>query len=90
MVKPIRQYGAMEKNVTLTQLIAQTRMERAKAAAQLHALDAALAALTKATASTTLVSPSGKGRVWTPEARAQLSATMKKRFAAAKKATRKA
>lgn len=75
--------------MTLTQLIAQTRMERAKAAAQLRTLDAALASLTKATGSTTLVPIPGKGRVWTPEARAQLSVTMKKRFAAAKKAARK-
>ncbi len=71
--------------MTLTQLITQTRVERAKAAAQLRTLDAALAALTKATASTPLVPTPVKGHVWTPEQRAQLSATMKKRFAAAKK-----
>ena len=74
--------------MTLDQLIEQVRVERTKAAAQLSTLDAALAALTKATAVTTMTPGARKGRVWTPEQRAQLSAIMKKRFAAAKKTQR--
>lgn len=74
--------------MTLDQLIEQVRVERTKAAAQLSTLDAALAALTKATAVTALSSGARKGRVWTPEQRAQLSVAMKRRFAAAKKSQR--
>lgn len=74
--------------MTLDQLIEQVRVERTKAAVQLNTLDAALAALTKATAMTPPAPGSRKGRVWTPEQRAQLSAIMKKRFAAAKKSLR--
>ena len=85
MVKPIRQHGAMEELVTITQIIAQTRVERAKAAAQLRTLDAALAALTKLTGVSVLAPKRTSGRVWTPEQRAQLSAIMKKRFALGKK-----
>jgi hypothetical protein len=74
--------------MTLDQLIEQVRVERAKAAAQLSTLDAALVALTKATAVTAPAPGARKGRVWTPEQRAQLSAIMKKRFGAAKKSQR--
>lgn len=74
--------------MTLDQLIEQVRVERTKAAALLSTLDAALAALTKATAVTAQAPGARKGRVWTPEQRAQLSATMKKRFGAAKKSQR--
>jgi len=45
--------------MTLTQLITQTRAERAKAGAQICTLDAALAALTKATAAPSLIPESG-------------------------------
>jgi len=85
MVKPIRQHGVMEELVTITEIIAQTRVERAKAAAQLRTLDAALAALTKLTGGSVLASKPARGRVWTSEQRAQLSAIMKKRFAQGKK-----
>ena len=44
---PIRQHGEQEKSMTFSQLIEQTRIERAKVAAQLKNLDAALTALTK-------------------------------------------
>jgi len=73
----------------LDELIAQIRVERSKAAEQLSTLDTALAALTKTATRTDIVTGVRKGRVWTPEQRAQLSATMKQRFAAAKKAQRK-
>lgn len=71
--------------MTITQIIAQTRVERAKAAAQVRTLDAALAALTKLTGVSVLAPKPARGRVWTPEQRAQLSAIMKKRFALGKK-----
>lgn len=74
--------------MTLDQLIEQVRVERTRAAIQLSTLDAALAALTKATAVTGSAPGARKGRVWTPEQRAQLSAIMKKRFGAAKKSYR--
>jgi hypothetical protein len=74
--------------MTLDQLIEQVRVERTKAAGQLSTLDAALVALTKATTVTAPASSARKGRVWTPEQRAQLSAVMKKRFGAAKKSQR--
>jgi hypothetical protein len=74
--------------MTLDQLIEQVRAERANAAAQLSTLDAALVALTKATGVTAQVPGARKGRVWTPEQKAALSAAMKKRFAAAKKSQR--
>jgi hypothetical protein len=74
--------------MTLDLLIEEVRVERTKTAAQLNTLDAALAALTKATAVTAPTPGARKGRVWTPEQRAQLSALMKKRFAAGKKSPR--
>jgi hypothetical protein len=74
--------------MTLDQLIEQVRVERANAAAQLSTLDAALAALTKTTATRAPAPGARKGRAWTPEQRAQLSAAMKKRFAVAKKSQR--
>jgi hypothetical protein len=83
---PARRNGG--EKMTLDQLIEQVRVERTKAAAQLSTLDAALAALTRATAVTAQAPGDRKGRVWTPEQRAQLSATMKKRFGAAKKSQR--
>lgn len=58
--------------MTLDQLIEQVRVERTKAAVQLSTLDAALAALTKATAITVPAPAGRKGRVWTPEQRAPL------------------
>ena len=74
--------------MTLDQLIEEVRVERTKAAAQLSRLDAALTALTKSTAVTAPSPGARKGRVWTPEQRAQLSAIMKKRFSAGKKSPR--
>ncbi|HEX3742215.1 MAG TPA: hypothetical protein VHV29_21130 [Terriglobales bacterium] len=71
--------------MTITQIIAQTRVERAKAAAQLRTLDEALAALTKLTSASASAPKPARGRMWTPEQRAQLSAIMKKRFAQGKK-----
>lgn len=70
--------------MTLDQLIEEVRVERTKAAAQLSTLDAALAALTKATPAPT-TAPKGTGRVWTPEQKMKLSAALKKRWAATKK-----
>ena len=70
--------------MTLDQLIEQVRVERTKAAVQLSTLDAALAALTKATAPTAAPKV-GTGRVWTPEQKMKLSAALKKRWAAKKK-----
>jgi hypothetical protein len=75
--------------MSVDQLIEQIRAERAKAAAQLSMLDAALTVLTKRTAEPALIPGLRQGRTWTAEQRAQLSATMKKRFAAAKKGQRK-
>jgi len=66
--------------VTLAQLIDQMSVERAHAAAYLHKLDSALAALTAATAPN-----AGTGRVWTPEQKLKLSVALKKRWAAKKR-----
>lgn len=75
--------------MTLDELIEQVRVERTKAAAQLSTLDAALATLTKATVATAPGPGARRGRTWTPEQKAALSAAMKKRFASAKKAQSK-
>jgi hypothetical protein len=80
---PTRRNGG--KNVTLVQLIAQMRVERTQAAAYLHKLDSALAALTKATAVLTTAPKAGTGRVWTPEQKLKLSVALKKRWAAKKR-----
>ena len=71
--------------MTIAQLIERARIERAKMAAQLHNLDAALAALSKiATAPT---GPKARtGRTWTAEQKAKLSESLKKVFAAKKAA----
>jgi len=73
--------------MTIAQLVEQTRIERARMAAQLQSLDAALATLTKIAVGAT-EPKGGTGRVWTPEQRAKLSASLKRAFAA-KKAVRK-
>jgi len=74
--------------MTFSQLIEQTRIERAKVAAQLKNLDAALTALTKV--ETVPATPKAvTGRTWTPEQRAKLSASLKRVFAAKKAAARK-
>lgn len=66
-----------------SELIEQTRIERANVAAQLHCLDAALAALTKIATAPAL--PKAKtGRTWTPEQKAKLSASLRRVFAAKK------
>jgi len=82
---PTRRNGG---KMTLDQLIAQVRVERAKAAGYLQSLDSAISALTKAT----VVPPAattGTGRVWTPEQKMKLSAALKKRWAAKKKQTKR-
>ena len=71
--------------MTLDQLIAQIRVERAQAAGYLHKLDSALSALTKSTAVPTAAPKAGTGRIWTPEQKMKLSAALKKRWAAKKK-----
>lgn len=73
--------------MTIAQLVEETRVERAKIAAQLQRLDAALAALTKI-ATGSAAPKASTGRVWTPEQRAKLSASLKRAFAA-KKVARK-
>ena len=80
---PIRRNGG--KNVTLAQLIDQMSVERAQAAAYLHKLDSALAALTKTTGAPATTPKAGAGRVWTPEQKMKLSAALKKSWAAKKK-----
>ena len=80
---PTRQNGG--KNVTLAQLIAQMRVERTQAAAYLHKLDSALAALTKTTVAPATAPSVGTGRVWTPEQKLKLSVALKKRWAAKKR-----
>jgi hypothetical protein len=75
----------MEKIMTLTQLIAQTRIERTEAAAQVRKLDSALAALTKTTAAPATAPKAGTARVWTPEQKLKLSVALKKRWAAKKR-----
>jgi hypothetical protein len=61
------------------------RVERTQAAAYLHKLDSALAALTKATGVPTTAPKAGTGRVWTPEQKLKLSVALKKRWAAKKR-----
>lgn len=73
--------------MTFSQLVEQTRIERANVAAQLHSLDAALAALTKI-ATAPAIPKAKTGRTWTPEQKARLSVSLKRVFAA-KKAARK-
>jgi len=80
---PRRRIGG--KKVTLAQLIAQMRVERAQAAAYLHKLDSALAALTKNAVAQATAPNAGTGRVWTPEQKLKLSAALKKRWAAKKR-----
>jgi hypothetical protein len=80
---PTRRNGG--EKMTLDQLIEQVRVERTKAAAQLSTLEAALSALTRATAAPTAAPKVGTGRVWTPEQKMKLSAALKKRWAAKKK-----
>jgi len=70
--------------MTLDQLIAQIRVERAQAAGYLHKLDSALSALTKSTAVPTAAPKAGTGRIWTPEQKMKLSVALKKRWAAKK------
>ena len=74
--------------MTIAQLIERARIERAKMAAQLRNLDAALAALSKIATAPAAVK-TGTGRTWTPEQRAKLSASLKRAFAAKKAAARK-
>ena len=74
--------------MTIAELVEQTRIERAKMLAQVQSLDAALAALSKISTGSTAPKPN-TGRVWTPEQRAKLSASLKRVFAA-KKSARKA
>jgi hypothetical protein len=69
--------------MTFSQLIEQTRIERANVAAQLHSLDAALAALSKI-ATAPAASKAKTGRTWTPEQKARLSVSLKRAFAAKK------
>lgn len=71
--------------MTFSQLIEQTRIERANVAAQLHSLDAALAALAKI-ATAPAVPKAKTGRTWTPEQKARLSVSLKRAFAAKKAA----
>jgi len=71
--------------MTLDQLIAQIRVERAQAAGYVHKLDSALSTLTTATALPTSAPKAGAGRVWTPEQKMKLSAALKKSWAAKKK-----
>ncbi len=71
--------------MTLAQLIDQMSVERAHAAAYLHKLDSALAALTKATVAAATAPNAGTGRVWTPEQKLKLSVALKKRWAAKKR-----
>lgn len=68
--------------MTFSQLIEQTRIERDRALSHVERLDAALEALSKVAA----VGPEKKGRVWTPEQRAQLSASLKRAYAAKRSA----
>jgi len=70
--------------MTLDQLVAQIRVERAQASGYVQKLDSALSALTKATAVPT-TPKAGTGRVWTPEQKLKLSAALKKRWAAKKR-----
>jgi Spy/CpxP family protein refolding chaperone len=76
----------MEEKMTLDQLIAQIRVERAQAAGYVQKLDSALSALTKTTAVLSPTASTGTGRVWTPEQKMKLSIALKKRWAAKKKA----
>lgn len=71
--------------MTLDQLIAEVRSERTQAAAYVQKLDSALSALTKATALPNAAPSTKTGRVWTPEQKMKLSATLKKRWATKKK-----
>jgi hypothetical protein len=66
--------------MTFSELIEQTRIERANVAAQLHSLDAALAALTKI-ATAPAVPKATTGRTWTPQQKAKLSASLRRAFA---------
>ena len=71
--------------MTLDQLIAQIRVERAQASGYVQKLDSAISALTTATAAPTTEPKAGTGRVWTPEQKLKLSAALKKRWAAKKR-----
>jgi|HubBroStandDraft_4_1064222.scaffolds.fasta_scaffold07069_2 hypothetical protein len=74
---------ATGENMTFSELIEQTRIERANVASQLLCLDTALAALTKI--ATSPVVPKGPtARTWTPEQKAKLSASLKRAYAAKK------
>ncbi len=69
--------------MTFSELIEQARIERDNVAAQLHSLDAALAALTKIGIAAAMPKVT-TGRKWTPEQKARLSASLKRAFAAKK------
>jgi hypothetical protein len=69
--------------MTFSELIEQTRIERANVAAQLYCLDAALAALTKI-ATSPAAPKAATTRTWTPEQKAKLSASLKRAYAAKK------
>lgn len=75
----------MEEKMTLDQMIAQIRVERAEAAGYVQRLDSALSSLTQATAVPIAAPKAGTGRVWSPEQKMKLSAALKKRWAAKKK-----
>jgi hypothetical protein len=84
----IRQHGDLEEPMTFSELIEQTRIERANVAAQLQCLDAALAALTKI-APGSAAPKASTGRTWTTEQKAKLSASLKRVLAAKRAAARK-
>jgi hypothetical protein len=69
--------------MTFSELIEQTRIERANVAAQLQSRDVALAALNKI-ATGAAIPKATTGRTWTPEQKAKLSASLKRAFAAKK------
>jgi hypothetical protein len=71
--------------MTLDQLIAQIRVERAQAAGYVQKLDSALSTLTQVPAVPMAAPKAGTGRVWSPEQKMKLSAALKKRWAAKKK-----
>jgi Spy/CpxP family protein refolding chaperone len=69
--------------MTFSELIEQFKIERANVAAQLNSLDAALAALTKIATAPAVARPAS-ARMWTPEQKAKLSASLKRAYAAKK------
>lgn len=69
--------------MTFSELIEQTRIERNNVAAQLHCLDAALAAFTRI-APASGISKAKTARTWTPEQKAKLSASLRRVYAAKK------